>query len=320
MEDIIYEFCASKYNEIYRGSKERLEHEALASSRNGIITEAKIEDIEKDAQLEAIKDTMIDGRTLFPSYIPVLWASIYKAHLYRKSGICDPLIVDRAIKAEQSWRASSGHAFESMVTELATLALRGTRNNLRFILQKDLNTLLKAGELANQPTDLAWLKEKVKGSVFDIYVVADIVKKNQTTDEEEVKTVCFGCVQCKTSIRDRVSRDIVPSKEAMESKFWSIGFVLDGTMFSVPKYHDMVNGNPATEFKRNGWHGIYVLSYDENDDRIYGIDMDFNVVREHTIKAFETWHYDRMGFDIDWRAESYTNSTIPIAAEPSAIY
>lgn len=244
---------------------------------------------------------MIEGRKIYPTEIPLLWASIYKAHLYRKSGISDPEVVARAVKAEQSWRASSGHAFEAMVTELASLALRGT--NLRYILQKDLNTLLKAGELANQPTDLAWLKEKVRGSVFDVYVVADVKKTNPDTGEEEDKTICFGCVQCKTSIRDRVSRDIVPSKEAMESKFWSTGFVLDGTMFSTPKYRDMVNGNVNTEFKKNGWHGIYVLSYDEDDDRIYGVDMDFEKVREHTLKAFNTWYNDRMGFTLDWRAE-----------------
>lgn len=303
MEDLIFNFCVSKYNDIYKEAKERLEAEAIESSRSRTITETKAEEIEKDAQLEAIKNTMIEGRLIYPTEIPLLWASIYKAHLYRKSGISDPEVVARAVKAEQSWRASSGHAFEAMVTELASLALKGNKYNIRYILQKDLNTLLKAGELANQPTDIAWLKEKVKGSVFDVYVVADVIKRNPTTEEDEVKTICFGCVQCKTSIRDRVSRDIVPSREAMESKFWSTGFVLDGTMFSTPKYTFMVNGNPDTEFKKNGWHGIYVLSFDEDNDRIYGVDMDFDKVKIHTEKAFEQWYNDRMGFTIDWRAE-----------------
>jgi len=27
-------------------------------------------------------------------------------------------------------------------------------------------------------------------------------------------------------------------------------------------------------------------------------------VREHTIKAFNAWHRDRMGFTVDWRADA----------------
>lgn len=44
---------------------------------------------------------------------------------------------------------SSGHAFEEMVKELASLALHGT--GVEIILQRDLNTLIKADELANEP-------------------------------------------------------------------------------------------------------------------------------------------------------------------------
>lgn len=245
---------------------------------------------------------MIEGRKLYPNNIPLLWASIYKAHLYRKSGIGDPEVVAKAIQAEQSWRASSGHAFEAMVKELGSLALAGT--NIRYVLQKDLNILLKAKELVNQPTDIAWLKSQVKGSVFDVYVVADIKVINEETNKVEEKPICFGCVQCKTSIRDRVSRDIVPSREAMASNFWSIGIVLDGTMIEVPKYKNMVNGNPESEFKKNGWHGMYVLSFKDNIDRIYGVDLELNIIREHTIKAFNCWHKDRMGLVPEWRADN----------------
>lgn len=112
----------------------------------------------------------------------------------------------------------------------------------------------------------------------------------------------FGCAQCKTSIRDRVSRDIVPSNEAMKAPFWSIGFVLDGTMFSVPKYKNMVNGNANTEFKKNGWHGMYVLSENTTLDRIYAVDLDFDIIKRHTNQAFEKWDKDRNGFTSDWRA------------------
>lgn len=299
MEQEIFDFCEKKYNQVFISTQKKLVKETKRKLSD--LSLQKQDEIENSAQLEAIKVTMVDGIKTFPNDVPMLWASIYKAHLYRKSGIKNPKIVALAIQAEQSWRSSSGHAFESMVKELGSLALSST--NIRYVLQKDLNTLLKANELANQPTDIAWLKSQVKGSVFDAYVLADVKVINEETNEVETKPICFGCVQCKTSIRDRVSRDIVPSREAMASNFWSIAFVLDGTMLSVPKYKNMVNGNVNSEFKRNGWHGMYVLSYSENVDRIYGIDPDFNIIKEHTVKAFNQWHKDRMGFVQDWRAD-----------------
>ncbi|MGN8802691.1 BsaWI family type II restriction enzyme [Segatella copri] len=265
------------------------------------LSETKRSDAVSMAQLKAIKQTMVNGLKQFPNDVALLWQSIYAAYLIYKSGIHDFEMIKKALEAAQSWKASSGHAFESMVAEISSLALSGT--NIRYVLQKDLNTLLKAGELANQPTDLEWLKQKVKGSVFDVYVIADINEFDEDTSKVETKTYCFGCVQCKTSIRDRVSRDIVPSKEAMDSSFWSIGFVLDGEMLKNPKYTDMVNGNPETEFKRNGWHGMYVLSYKENCDRIYAVDLDFKIIKEHTLKAYNQWHKDRMGFKQSWRAD-----------------
>lgn len=301
MEKEIFDYCAKQYNEAYQEEKSRLEKEVLRNSSNDTVSEPKAKEIESAAQLYAIKASMIEGRKNYPNQIPLLWSSIYKAHLYRKSGISNPDIVRKAILAEQSWRSSSGHAFEEIVKELGSLALAGT--GIRYVLQKDLNTLLKAKELANQPTDIAWLEKQVRGCIFDAYVVADINVIDDNTGEIVKKPVCFGCVQCKTSIRDRVSRDIVPSREAMESKFWSIGFVLDGTMFSVPKYRNMANGNPESEFKKNGWHGLYVLSAKADDDRIYSVDLNFDVVREHTLKAFTAWHKDRMGFAIEWRAD-----------------
>jgi len=301
MEDKIFEYCKAKYDETYNAVKNRLVQEALKRSKKQEVAESKEQKIENTAQLQAIKVTMLEGRKQFPTQIPLLWSSIYKTHLYRKSGISDPAIVANAILAEQSWRASSGHAFEEMVKELGSLALSGI--NIQYILQKDLNTLLKAKELANSPTDIAWLEKQVRGSVFDAYVIASTKVIDEETNEVVTKPICFGCVQCKTSIRDRVSRDIVPSREAMEAKFWSIGFVLDGTMFSVPKYKNMVNGNVDSEFKRNGWHGMYVLSAAESIDRLYGVDTNFSIVKEHTVKAYEAWHKDRMGFGQNWRAD-----------------
>ena len=305
INDKIFEYCKQKYSKEYASKKKMLENEVFKKSHRGNLTDNQKKKIETASQLHAIKASIIDGRKLYPNNIPELWANIYKAHLYRKSGIFDPKLVEKAIKAEQSWRSSSGHAFEEMVKDLGTLAMEGT--GIQYILQKDLNILLKANELANGPTDIAWLKQQVKGAVFDVYVIAEVKVLDEETNEIKTMPKCFGCVQCKTSIRDRVSRDREPSVEAMKSQFWSIAFVLDGTMINVPKYKNMVNGNEESEFKKNGWHGVYVLSENESEDRIYGVDLNFNIIREHTLNAFNTWKSDRQGYTRDWRADSLPN-------------
>ena len=46
---------------------------------------------------------------------------------------------------------------------------------------------------------------------------------------------------------------------------------------------------------------MYVLSCNKGLDRIYGVDLEFNVIREHTIQAFNQWHKDRMGLTQDKR-------------------
>ena len=126
MEDKIFEYCKSTYGKTYRSVKRKLEKETRENSKKEVISESKLKEIETTAQLQAIKITMLEGRKIYPTQIPQLWSGIYKTHLYRKSGISDPTVVANAIMAEQSWKASSGHAFEEMVKELGTLALKGT--------------------------------------------------------------------------------------------------------------------------------------------------------------------------------------------------
>lgn len=290
METKIFDYCSTRYNEVYSETKERLSRTAKERSKNNSISDSEAKKIESISQLEAIKNTMIDGRVLYPNYIPLLWKSIYKAHLYRKSGIKDPEVVANAISAEQSWRSSSGHAFEYMAKELANLALAGTP--IKFLLQKDLNTLIKANELANEVRDISWLKEQIETDNYDLYAVGNIEDKNY----------CFGCIQCKTSIRDRVSRDRELSATAMSAFFWSISLVIDGTQLITPKYVNMVNGGTST-YEHNGWHGMYDLSATVPGGRIYALDMDFAIIKKHSLQAFEQWKNQRQWFTHEWIAE-----------------
>lgn len=225
--------------------------------------------------------------------------SKYEMYLSKLPWVSAPIMVANIVLPTRD-RTSDKISLEEVVTILGTLSLADT--NIKFITRDGMAILQKAQELGNQPTDVAWLRKQVEHEDFNVYAVA----YNKATDENDnikVKPTCFGCIQCFDCLQDITVSNKNVSREAMESKFWSIGFALDGTMSSVQRYKNMVNGNADSEFKRNGWHGMYVLSSNESVDRIYGVDTDFNLIREHTLKAYEAWHKDRMGFGISWRAD-----------------
>lgn len=286
----IKESCRTIYNNTYTSEKTRLSDEALAASRNGTISEEKLGKIETEAQKEAIKKATIDTMREFPNEeLANIWRAVYEVHIYRKSGIDDADTIAKVVSADQSWKKSSGHAFEEMIKFLGTIALEGT--GIEIILQRDLNILIKAGEIANEPRDISWLKEQIKASVFDLYAIINM---------DDGRKFCFGCIQSKTSIRDRVTRDREPSLQAMASYFWSTVIVLDGDFLSLPKFIHMVNGG-TTEHPVNGWHGLYVFSEHYTDDRIYATDLDFKNFKDHAVQAAQYWLTQRQWFDHTWK-------------------
>ena len=285
MKNKYYQYCLRTYQNEYTRCFEELkaEHKSPVSYKLA-------EDFDREAQKSAIRIAITKALRQFPDEpVAELWSAIYRAHLFRKSGISDLETINKVISADQSWKKSSGHAFEEMVKELASLALYGT--GVEIILQRDLNTLIKACELANEPRDISWLKEQIKANIFDLYGILTI----------EGKKYCFGCVQAKTSIRDRVTRDREPSIHAMQSFFWSVVFVLDGDFLRLPKFVSMINGG-SEEFRENGWHGMYVLSAKETNQRIYPLTMDFSIFKSHALQASEQWQKRRQWFDSKWIA------------------
>jgi len=286
MDKDLYGFSLKAYEEEYRRKYDELETKGGKAASG-----KKRKEWETEAQKSAIRHSMVKGLEKFGSEsVAELWGEIYRVHLYRKSGISDMDTVSKVVSAGQSWKKSSGHAFEEMIKELANLSLTGT--NIEVILQRDLNALLKAGELANEPRDIAWLEKQIHGNIFDLYC----------TLTADGKRYCFGCLQCKTSIRDRVTRDREPSLHAMQSFFWSVAFVLDGDFLKNPKFQHMVNGG-SEEFPTNGWHGMYVLSLKESNDRIYPLGCDFSLFKIHAEKAANYWKLSRQWFNTDWRAD-----------------
>ena len=287
--DDIRGFCGQIYSDTYTAEKQRIESDIIAGSRTGIIPVSKMSEIETASQKEAIKNATIEGIKNFPDVeAALIWRAVYETHVHRKSGINDADTISKVISADQSWKKSSGHAFEEMIKILGTAALLDS--GIEILLQRDLNTLIKAKELNNEPRDISWLKEQIKASIFDLYTIV------HTPDG---KQFCYGCIQSKTSIRDRVTRDREPSIQAMQSFFWSTIIVLDGDFLKLPKFISMVNGGTA-EHVENGWHGMYVFSEQYSQDRIYSIDLDFKNFKEHAIKAAGYWLSQRQWFNGQW--------------------
>lgn len=287
----MHDYCGEIYKNTYEAKKESIENELRAKSRTGQISLTKEKEIEAFAQKEAIKKAMLEGMRHYSNIdVATIWNTVYETHVHRKSGIRDGEIISKVISADQSWKKSSGHAFEEMVKTLASAALH--KNGIQIILQRELNSLIKKRQLHNQKRDIEWLKAQIKANIFDLYAIV-------TSPDGE--NLCFGCIQSKTSIRDRVTRDREPSIHAMEKFFWSTIIVLDGDFLKLPKFVSMVNGG-TLEHKENGWHGMYVFSDDYSQDRIYAIDINFKNFKEHAIKAANSWLKERQWLDINWKA------------------
>lgn len=283
MTDKIFEYCQERYISSYNSAFDEYKGQCGKSKK-------VFEDAERFAQKQAIRVALTEGVAKFPTEdVATIWKNVYKVHIFRKSGLSvDEETIAKVISADQSWKKSSGHAFEELIKEIAKLSLADT--NIEVVLQKDLSLLLKAGEIANEPRDIAWLEKMVAGKIFDLYALVEV----------DGKKFCFGCIQSKTSVRDRVTRDREPSIHAMQSFFWSVCIALDGEFLKMPKYKCMVNGG-SEEFPENGWHGMYVLSEIEEDNRIYHSSFDLDVFTKHAIKAAEYWRTQRQWFNQEWK-------------------
>lgn len=283
-------YCSEIYTSVF---DKMMEEQIAASKVRSTISEKKMNEFEVAAQKEAIKQAIIKGLATYPEVnAALIWRAIYETHIHHKSGIDNADIIHKVISADQSWKKSSGHAFEEMVKLLASAAL--VDNCIEIILQRDLSTLIKAEEISNEPRDISWLKEQIAGDVFDLYAVVAVNDKKY----------CFGCIQCKTSIRDRVTRDREPSLRAMQSYFWSVAIVLDGDFLKLKKFKEMVNGGTSTQ-QANGWHGMYIFTNEETGERIFHTNVDFEVFKQHAIEAAKMWLTQRQWFNEDWKPTTF---------------
>uniref|UniRef100_UPI0004745E81 hypothetical protein n=1 Tax=Vibrio ordalii TaxID=28174 RepID=UPI0004745E81 len=85
----------------------------------------KSEDKRKEAQKSSILKTSIEAMKKYPEIEPKdIWKVICVAHVNNFSGITDASVINSVISADNSWKKSSGHAFEEMIKELGNFYLK----------------------------------------------------------------------------------------------------------------------------------------------------------------------------------------------------
>lgn len=253
--------------------------------------------VRREAQRDAVDATFVNCLLNFYPRVDEkeIWAAIGRVHKINLAnmselGIDESIqqeVYDRCISAHQSWIKASGHSFERYIANLNNDILK--RNEIRFILQAELTELIKKKVLKNTPEDIQGLGSW--GKDFDLYAIQTI----------HGNTRVFGCIQSKTSIRDRIGRDRAFSENAMDALFWSVAVTLDGDFLNMPEFIHMVNGGGS--YGTNSWHGMYAMSGISNDnDRIYKTSEKLDIFIEHAIQASDQFIADRRMLGRSWKA------------------
>ena len=283
-------FCRDVY-------KNTWEHEFLIE-RKDKRTQSALQAARLTAQRKAIDKVLVEALLKYSPEVSEsdIWKEIAITHKINVAELADynipeevqGKVIERCLSAHQSWIKSSGHSFERYISNINNDLLQ--KNEIRFILQAELTSMIKANQLTNTPEDIQGLKSW--GKDFDLYAIQSV----------HGDTHVFGCIQSKTSIRDRVGRDVTFSHNAMEGLFWSVGVTLDGEFLNMPEFIHMVNGGGS--YKDNGWHGMYAMSgIKENNDRIYKVDDAMTLFVEHAVAAAKQFISDRRLLNNAWKAE-----------------
>lgn len=282
-------YCQETYRELFK-----IEYESAIKHTSNK------ENARRAAQRKAIDGTF--GRALIEYYNKIsedaIWKAIGQIHKVYfakldEYGIDDNSqldIVNRVVSSHQSWIKAGGHGFERFVPSVLNEQLE--KYDICIVLQRELNKLIKQKKLSNTEEDITGLSNW--GKDFDLYAIQTIRGKNYV----------FGCIQSKTSIRDRVGRDLPFSKNAMEGLFWSVAVTLDGDFLNMSEFKNMVNGEGSYQHNGNGWHGMYAMAgISGSKNRVYKVDDKLDLLVEHTVKAGECFISDRRNLNQSWRAD-----------------
>ena len=140
------EYTDQKYNEIFVK-----QYTLVLKGRN---SETAKTAAERRAQHTAMLVTFEDAYEKYSGIENAadIWNSIYSAHMRRKVGTFDSdnlneEVIEDIISAAQSWRKCSGHVFEHFVVDYTRERLK--KYNIRFLLQKELTSLIHEGKIKN---------------------------------------------------------------------------------------------------------------------------------------------------------------------------
>jgi len=250
------------------------------------------------AQRKAIDKALVESLIKYSPDVSEsdIWKEIGMTHKLNVAELSDfgvqeddqPAVIERVLSAHQSWIKSSGHSFERYISNIHSDAL--AKNEIRFILQSELTAMIRGNQLTNTQEDIEGLGSW--GKDFDLYAIQSV--------HGDVHV--FGCIQSKTSIRDRVGRDVTFSHNAMDGLFWSAAVTLDGNFLNMPEFVHMVNGGAS--YRTNGWHGMYAMSGIEgNNGRIYKVDDSMDLFIKHAIAAAKQFISDRRQLNENWKPE-----------------
>ena len=250
------------------------------------------------AQRKAIDKALVESLIKYSPEVAEsdIWKEIGMTHKLTVAKLSDfgvqdceqSAIIERVLSAHQSWIKSSGHSFERYISNIYNDAL--VKNEIRFILQSELTAMIRAKQLTNTREDIEGLRSW--GKDFDLYAIQRV--------HGDVHV--FGCIQSKTSIRDRVGRDVTFSHNAMDGLFWSAAVTLNGDFLTMPEFIHMVNG--GSSYRSNGWHGMYAMSgIEESNGRIYKVDDSMSLFIKHAIAAAKQFITDRRQLNENWKPE-----------------
>lgn len=262
---------------------------------------ASIDTLRRTAQRSAIDQTYVNALVHYHDQLQSsaieerdIWDSIGRVHKINVASLGDfnitgeeeqLMVMQRCETARQSWVKAGGHSFERYISRISTTEMQA--NEIRFIMQSELTDLIKHHKLTNTSEDIRGLCEW--GKDFDLYAI-------QTIHND---TRVFGCIQSKTSIRDRVGRDAPFSKNAMDSLFWSVAVTLNGSFLNMEEFQNMVNGGGS--YRTNGWHGMYAMCGVDNPcGRIFKIDDGMQLFANHAVQAAKQFISDRRLLNNSW--------------------
>lgn len=283
-------FCKNTYNDAWES--------AYMIESVGKNSETALNSARQTAQRKAIDKTLVESLLKYSDIISEdeIWREIAINHKINVAGLSDfnipeelqSKVIERCLSAHQSWIKASGHSFERYISNIHNDVLE--RNEIKFVLQSDLTKMIKDKSLSNTPEDIAGLQSW--GKDFDLYAIQRI----------HDSTYVFGCIQSKTSIRDRVGRDVTFSQNAMSGLFWSVAVTLDGNFLNMDEFRHMVNSGGS--YRNNGWHGMYAMSgIEKNDGRIYKVNDSLDLFVNHAIQAARQFVADRRQLNSNWKAE-----------------